>query len=614
MIGAWTRRSSAGCSGATSRCSTARGGTCWAGTTRRCRNGSPRRGRARPCSARTVAGATGAGVVPAEVDLEPLHAARAQEPGGGRAGCPGPRGRRDDPGAEQGSRRRPQRHEGRAAQRCLRQPRWRSTTRPGRRRGRTPGQRRGLPPGPAPARRRLQLPGSTTGVPATPPSTRRCGTIEGITQYERSGHRHRLRRAAARAGRRRREFLLRHHLYRSVRTGAAMHPEFTRLHHPARWHFDVLRGLEALADAGTAHDARMDDALRRARVTAVAPMAAGRRTGPAPGRRTFRTRLPGEPHRWVRPHRAAGPAAPTRGSRGSGARPRCPLADRSRITARCGCRRPGRGSPPPPLEDPTHGCDGEQQRDEGQTDVGGERVDHHCRDDSPCAQGDGPALRRGADGGPARAAGPPVAWDAPGVAKAKGGTGAEDGVPVDAAGEADESGDRGEGENHGKGWLPPGRGPERDPTGHGQRCCCREQGQHPSPESVGVRAEGHEGRPVAGDQDVAHGARRRPGRPRCVRPGTRGLRRSSRTGRSRARTTRAPRRGRRRSRPAGPRESTAIEATSAARAVTASWPNPRSPMPTTLPPSRALAGTRASRTSTTRLDFSSTTPVSTRLP
>ena len=39
-----------------------------------------------------------------------------------------------------------------------------------------------------------------------------------------------------------------------------------------------------------------------------------------------------------------------------------------------------------------------------------------------------------------------------------------------------------------------------------------------------------------------------------------------------------------------------------------------SPMPATLPASRMRAGMRASSTSTTRLDFSSTTPVSTRFP
>jgi hypothetical protein len=55
--------------------------------------------------------------------------------------------------------------------------------------------------------------------------------------------------------------LLRHRLYRSELSAQPIDPEFTRLHHPARWHFDVLRGLDALADAAVSHDSRMHDGL-----------------------------------------------------------------------------------------------------------------------------------------------------------------------------------------------------------------------------------------------------------------------------------------------------------------------------------------------------------------
>lgn len=57
------------------------------------------------------------------------------------------------------------------------------------------------------------------------------------------------------------DYLLRHRLFRSHRTGEVIHPEFVRLHHPPRWHFDVLRGLDALAAAEVPQDPRMDDAL-----------------------------------------------------------------------------------------------------------------------------------------------------------------------------------------------------------------------------------------------------------------------------------------------------------------------------------------------------------------
>ena len=84
--------------------------------------------------------------------------------------------------------------------------------------------------------------------------------LEGITEYEHSGNRYRLDElVAARATAV--EFLLRHRLYRSERTGQLINAEFTRLHHPARWHFDVLRGLDVLVEARVGHDPRMDDAL-----------------------------------------------------------------------------------------------------------------------------------------------------------------------------------------------------------------------------------------------------------------------------------------------------------------------------------------------------------------
>ena len=121
--------------------------------------------------------------------------------------------------------------------------------------------------------------------------------IEAITQYLRSGYRYRgdeLRATRAEAT----EFLLRHRLYRSERNGEAMRPEFTRLHHPARWHFDILRGLESLVDAGTAHDPRMDDAVRvlESRRRTDGRWAAN---SPYPGATHLPPPRAGEPCRWI---------------------------------------------------------------------------------------------------------------------------------------------------------------------------------------------------------------------------------------------------------------------------------------------------------------------------
>ncbi len=84
--------------------------------------------------------------------------------------------------------------------------------------------------------------------------------IEGCTAYLAAGHDHRadeVRQARGTAI----EFLLRHRLFRSHRTGEPIHADMTRLHHPTRWHFDILRCLDALAAAGVERDARMDDGL-----------------------------------------------------------------------------------------------------------------------------------------------------------------------------------------------------------------------------------------------------------------------------------------------------------------------------------------------------------------
>lgn len=84
--------------------------------------------------------------------------------------------------------------------------------------------------------------------------------MEGITDYVGSGAHYRrdeLEEAYASSA----EFLLRHRLLRSETTGEVISPEFTRLHVPARWHYDILRGLDSLAAGAVPRDDRMDEAL-----------------------------------------------------------------------------------------------------------------------------------------------------------------------------------------------------------------------------------------------------------------------------------------------------------------------------------------------------------------
>lgn len=58
-----------------------------------------------------------------------------------------------------------------------------------------------------------------------------------------------------------RGFFLRHHLYRSHRTGEVAIAASTRFPAFGEWHFDVLRGLEYFADVGAPADDRLADAV-----------------------------------------------------------------------------------------------------------------------------------------------------------------------------------------------------------------------------------------------------------------------------------------------------------------------------------------------------------------
>lgn len=121
--------------------------------------------------------------------------------------------------------------------------------------------------------------------------------IEGLSEYLRCGYAHRapeVREAIAVAA----ESLLARRLYQRSSSRDPIRAEFTRLHHPARWHFDVLRGLDVLRGTGLPYSERLDDAVgvlvRRRR-------ADGRWVGAAqyPGQVHVAYPRPGEPNRWI---------------------------------------------------------------------------------------------------------------------------------------------------------------------------------------------------------------------------------------------------------------------------------------------------------------------------
>jgi hypothetical protein len=94
-----------------------------------------------------------------------------------------------------------------------------------------------------------------------------------------------------------REFFLRHHLFRSHRTGDLVNQQFLRFSFPPRWHFDVLRGLDYFSAARAMTDERLDDAIS---------IVSGKRRKDGrwalqerwPGATWFEMEVVGEPSRW----------------------------------------------------------------------------------------------------------------------------------------------------------------------------------------------------------------------------------------------------------------------------------------------------------------------------
>lgn len=82
--------------------------------------------------------------------------------------------------------------------------------------------------------------------------------LEGLLEYERAVGSDDTIRSARERGH---EYLLDRHLFRSLRTGEVVSERWKLFSFPPRWHYDVLRGLEYLTDAGVRVDDRADEAL-----------------------------------------------------------------------------------------------------------------------------------------------------------------------------------------------------------------------------------------------------------------------------------------------------------------------------------------------------------------
>jgi hypothetical protein len=82
--------------------------------------------------------------------------------------------------------------------------------------------------------------------------------MEGLLAYERTSGGSAEVTAARLRGH---EYLLERRLLRRLSTGELIDPAFTRLSFPPGWHYDVLRGLDYLREAGAEPDERVDEAI-----------------------------------------------------------------------------------------------------------------------------------------------------------------------------------------------------------------------------------------------------------------------------------------------------------------------------------------------------------------
>ena len=82
--------------------------------------------------------------------------------------------------------------------------------------------------------------------------------LEGLLDYERAG---RKSAALTRARRRGENYLLARRMFRSLRTGDVIDPRWLRFSFPAFWHYDVLRGLDYLRNAGIKPGRRVREAI-----------------------------------------------------------------------------------------------------------------------------------------------------------------------------------------------------------------------------------------------------------------------------------------------------------------------------------------------------------------
>ena len=119
--------------------------------------------------------------------------------------------------------------------------------------------------------------------------------LEGLLEYEHAGGN---RAAETRQARERaHEFLYRHRMFRSHRTGAVIDGRMTRFAFPPQWRYDILRGLDYLQSARAPCDSAASEAIELVNQRRTAEGTWLLRNA-HPGKVHFVMEEPGQPSRW----------------------------------------------------------------------------------------------------------------------------------------------------------------------------------------------------------------------------------------------------------------------------------------------------------------------------
>jgi hypothetical protein len=119
--------------------------------------------------------------------------------------------------------------------------------------------------------------------------------LEGLREFEKNYHISHFDISASRD--KAVEFLLRHHLFKSHRTGKIFDQRMTRFSFPPRWHYDIMRVLDFFRECKIAKDLRMADAVeiisKKRNEKGLWPLQQKH-----PGKTFFDMEIPGKPSRW----------------------------------------------------------------------------------------------------------------------------------------------------------------------------------------------------------------------------------------------------------------------------------------------------------------------------